>query len=101
MKDEKGCCGSKGRTMKDVSEVSKVAGGVRIRITDETVKKEDVQEIVDNCKHGRCECMSDVAKAKVQAMDVKDEGGKISIDMIGDLSAEDVHQALARSKKKV
>ncbi len=101
MNDENGCCGSKSRTMKDVSEVGEVSGGVRIRITDETVKKEVVQEIVDNCKHGRCECMSDAAKAKVTAMDVRDEGGEISIEMRGELSAQDVRQALAKSKKSV
>ncbi|GAB6072124.1 hypothetical protein JCM14244_05010 [Venenivibrio stagnispumantis] len=89
------------RTIKDVSEVKKTEEGVVIEIKDNTVEAEKVKEIVENCQTGKCDCMTEEMKQKVQFMDFKAEKGKIAIEIKGDLTEQEIKEAMARSKKEL
>lgn len=86
------------KRLKDVSEVIKTQDGVKIEV-QENVNAKDVEEIVNNCKTGKCDCMSDDMKARVSFMDFRIEKGKPVIEIKGELSEEDIKQAMERSQK--
>ncbi len=58
----------KKRTIKDVSKVKQ---------TEECI----IIEIVENCKTGKCDCMSEEAKKKINFMDFRVKEGKPIIDI--------------------
>ncbi len=89
------------RTIKDVSEVKKTQDGIVIEVKDDTVEAEKVKEIVENCQTGRCDCMSEEVKQKVTFMDFKAENGKVAIEIKGDLTEEEIKEAMSRSKKEL
>jgi nicotinate-nucleotide pyrophosphorylase len=89
------------RTIKDVSVVKKTEDGVVIEVEDNTVEAEKVKEIVDNCQTGKCDCMSDEVKQKVQFMNFKTEKGKVAIEIKGNLTEEEIKEAMGRSKKEL
>jgi hypothetical protein len=61
------------------------------------VKKEKIVLMVENCKTGKCECMSDETKAKIEAMEVRGEDGDVELALQGDIAKEEIEAALARS----
>lgn len=89
------------RTIKDVGKIKKTEDGVIIEIKDDTVEADKVKEIVENCQTGKCDCMSEEVKQKVQFMDFKADKGKIAIEIKGDLKEEEIKEAMARSKKEL
>ncbi len=91
----------KKRTIKDVSEVKKTEGGVVIEVKDSSVEAQKVKEIVENCQTGKCDCMSEETKQKVTFMDFKAENGKVAIEIKGDLTEEEIKEAMNRSKKEL
>ncbi|GAB6078597.1 hypothetical protein [Hydrogenobaculum acidophilum] len=86
------------KRLKDVSEVIKTQEGVKIEVK-ENVNAKDVEEIVNNCKTGKCDCMTEQMKAKVSFMDFRIEKGKPVIEIKGDITEEDIKQAMERSQK--
>ncbi len=86
-----------GKKMKDVSELKQTEEGVVIEIKED-VDPQKIEQIVENCKAGRCECMSADMKAKVSFMDFKNENGKLSIEIKGDISKEDIKNSMEKSK---
>ncbi len=89
------------RTIKDVGEVKKTEDGVVIEVKDSSVEAEKVKEIVENCQTGKCDCMSEETKQKVKFMDFRAENGKIAIEIKGDLTEEEIKEAMNRSKKEL
>jgi hypothetical protein len=89
------------RTIKDVSEVKKTKEGVVIEVKDNTVEAEKVKEIVENCQTGKCDCMPESVKQKVQFIDFKAENGKVAIEIKGDLTEEEIKEAMSRSQKEL
>ncbi|SNZ08414.1 hypothetical protein SAMN06265182_1271 [Persephonella hydrogeniphila] len=89
------------RTIKDVSEIKKTDEGVVIEVVDNTVKAEKVKEIVENCQTGKCDCMPEEVKQKVIFMDFKTDNGKVAIEIKGDLTEEEIKEAMSRSKKEL
>ena len=89
------------KTMKDVSKVKATEEGVVIEVVDETVDANKVKEVVENCQTGKCDCMSEETKAKVQFMDFRVENGKPVIEIKGDVSEEEIKEAVKRSKKEL
>ena len=77
--------------------VNKVDSGVKISFTGE-VKKQNIVTMVENCATGKCECMDDATKAKIQNMQVSGEDGDVSLELSGDLSTAEIEAALAKSK---
>ena len=86
------------KRLKDVSQVVETQEGAKIEVK-ESVNVEGVKEIVDNCKTGKCDCMSQEIKAKVSFMDFRVENGKPVIEIKGDIKEEDIRQALEKSQK--
>ena len=77
--------------------VFKTNQGVKIAFTG-TVEKQNIITMVENCKTGSCECMTDETKKKISNMEVSGKDGDVSLDLSGDVSKEEIEAALARSK---
>jgi hypothetical protein len=78
-------------------EVTATASGVRIAFSGE-VKKQNIVKMVENCATGRCECMSDATKRKIETMQVRGDDGAVELELTGDIAKEEIEAALQRSK---
>ena len=78
-------------------QVNKVESGVKISFMGE-VKKQNIVTMVQNCSTGQCECMSDTTKAKIKDMQVSGEDGAVELSLSGDISTQEIEEALAKSK---
>ena len=78
-------------------KVSKTNFGVTINFLGE-VKKDNIVTMVQNCSTGKCECMSDTTKAKIQDMKVDGLDGDVALSLSGDISIDEIQEALAKSK---
>lgn len=78
-------------------EVSKSINGVDIKFSG-FVTKEKIETMVNNCKSGQCECMSDATKAKITDMQVGVKDGDINLALSGDISEDEIKEALKKSK---
>ena len=77
--------------------VFKTGKGVKIAFTG-AVEKQNIIQMVENCKTGSCECMTDETKKKITNMEVSGQDGDVKLDLSGDISKEEIEAALARSK---
>ena len=78
-------------------DVKKTQMGVTIDFSG-AIAKDTVFTMVQNCSTGKCECMSDETKAKVEDMVISGEDGAVTLELKGDLSEEEIKAALSRSK---
>lgn len=78
-------------------DVSKTNRGVNIKFSG-AVKKESVVKMVQNCKTGTCECMSDDTKKKIKDMQVSGEDGEVLLELSGEIAKEEIEAALSKSK---
>lgn len=78
-------------------DVSKTNSGVNIKFSG-AVKKESVVKMVQNCKTGTCECMSDDTKKKIKDMQVSGEDGEVLLELSGEIAKEEIEAALSKSK---
>ena len=78
-------------------EVSKTNDGVKINFLGE-VQKENIVTMVQNCSTGKCECMSDATKAKIKDMKVDGKDGDVELSLEGNISVDEIKEALANSK---
>ena len=77
--------------------VFKTNQGVKIAFTG-AVEKKNIITMVENCKTGSCECMTDETKEKITNMQVSGKDGDVALNLSGDVSKEEIEAALARSK---
>ena len=77
--------------------VNTTSSGVKISFSGE-VKKQNIVTMVENCATGKCECMSDDTKKKIQNMQVTGEDGSVELDLTGDIKKQEIEEALAKSK---
>lgn len=91
----------RGKRLFEVSKVERTEDGVVVRVVEEGVMKEKIEEIVNNCKTGQCSCISEETKRKVSSIDVKILGGKPAIEIRGDVSKEEIEEAVLKSDKIV
>jgi len=77
--------------------VNATNNGVKISFSGE-VKKQSIITMVENCSTGKCECMSDETKKKIQGMEVTGKDGNVELNLSGDISKEEIEKALANSK---
>lgn len=77
--------------------VLKTGDGVKISFKGE-VEKQNIIKMVENCKTGQCDCMSDETKQKIKDMQVSGEDGNVAIDLSGDISKEEIEAAMEKSK---
>lgn len=85
----------KGQTMN--KNVLKTNTGVNITFTG-SIQKQNVLKMVENCNAGACECMSTTTKAKIKDMKVTGEDGEVNLALTGNLSTQEIEEALAKSK---
>ena len=78
-------------------DVFKTAQGVKINFSG-AVAKNQIIKMVENCSTGQCECMSDDTKKKIQNMQVSGSDGDVKLDLHGDISKEEIEEALKKSK---
>ena len=78
-------------------DVSKTKSGVKINFLG-SVEKQNVVTMVQNCSSGKCECMSDDTKAKIKDMQVDGVDGNVELSLEGDISVEEIQEALSKSK---
>ncbi len=77
--------------------VFKTGKGVKISFTGE-VEKQNIVKMVENCKTGSCECMTNETKKKISNMEVSGKDGDVELDLSGEVTKEEIEAALARSK---
>ena len=77
--------------------VSKTENGVKINFLG-SVAKQNIVTMVQNCSTGACECMSNDTKAKIKDMQVDGQVGNVELSLEGDISIEEIEEALQRSK---
>ncbi|NPA66511.1 MAG: hypothetical protein GXO11_06480 [Epsilonproteobacteria bacterium] len=78
-------------------DVQKTQDGVSIDFSG-AIAKETVFTMVQNCAEGKCECMSDETKQKVTDMVVSGEDGSVNLELKGEITQEEIEEALKRSK---
>jgi hypothetical protein len=78
-------------------KVLKTGDGVKINFFGK-VEKQNIVTMVENCSRGKCECMSDDTKAKIKDMQVSGADGDVALDLSGDVSVEEIQEALSKSK---
>jgi len=77
--------------------VFKIDSGIKIKF-EGSVVKQNIVTMVENCSTGKCECMSDETKQKIQNIQVFGNDGDVSLELSGDISKEEIEAALAKSK---
>ena len=78
-------------------DVFKIESGVKINFTKGS-RKQNIVTMVENCSTGKCECMSDETKKKIEGITVSGEDGNVDIDISGAISKDEIEEALAKSK---
>jgi nicotinate-nucleotide pyrophosphorylase len=78
-------------------EVTQLRSGVSIKFSG-AVQKESIVKMVQNCKTGACECMSDDTKKKIKDMQVSGDDGEVLLELSGEVKKEEIEAALAKSK---
>jgi hypothetical protein len=77
--------------------VTTTNSGVKIKFSG-AVEKGQIIKMVENCSTGKCECMSDDTKKRITDMQVDGTDGKISLNLSGDITKEEIEKALNKSK---
>jgi len=78
-------------------QVDATSFGVNISFSGE-VKKQNIVKMVENCATGQCECMSDTTKKKIENMQVVGKDGEVELQLSGDITTQEIEDALAKSK---
>lgn len=77
--------------------VKSVESGVVISFSDGAVK-DNIVKMVQNCAEGKCECMSEETKRKIDKMEVRGDDGSVELELTGSIDKEEIEEALKRSK---
>ena len=56
---------SEGKRLAEISEVREKEDGDIVHVVEESVSIAQVEEIVENCKTGRCDCMTESTKTNL------------------------------------
>jgi hypothetical protein len=78
-------------------DITKTDNGVKIKFSGE-VKKSNIVMIVENCSTGKCGCMKEETKAKIKNMSVEGKDGNVELSLDGELSVEEIKEAISKSK---
>jgi len=70
--------------------------GVKITFTG-AVQKQNVVEMVERCQTGKCDCMSDESKEKIQGMEITGKDGDVELSIKGDLNVNEIREAVSKS----
>lgn len=78
-------------------EVTQTSTGVNIKFSG-SIAKDKIFTMVQNCSTGKCECMNDATKKKIQNMDVSGDDGDVKLELTGNITKEEIEEALKKSK---
>jgi hypothetical protein len=78
------------------ANVTQEFNGVKITFNGE-VAKQNVVEMVERCKTGKCDCMSDDSKEKIKNMQITDKDGQVELSIEGDLNTREIEAAVSKS----
>ncbi len=78
------------------ADVSVQKDGVKITFTG-AVEKQNVVEMVERCQTGKCDCMSDESKKKIESMEISGKDGDVELNIIGDLDVKEIRDAVSKS----
>ncbi len=70
--------------------------GVKVTFSGE-VAKQNVVSMVERCQTGKCDCMSDESKKKLEGLEVNGTDGNVELTIKGDLTAEEIEAAVSKS----
>jgi len=71
--------------------------GVKVSLTGE-VKKQNIVTMVQNCSTGKCDCMSDETKKKIENIEVNGSDGDVELSLSGKITSQEIEEAMAKSK---
>ena len=83
------------KSLKDIAKIKESTEGVNIEIT-EHVDENKIENILNACKTGQCDCMNTDMKNKIIPMYLKKENGKLSIVIVDNVSKEDIKTSMER-----
>jgi hypothetical protein len=83
------------KSLKDIAKIKESIDGVNIEIT-EHVDENKIENMLNACKTGQCDCMSADMKNKITSMYLKKENGKLNIVIVGNVSKEDIKASMER-----
>jgi len=78
-------------------DVFSTNNGVKINFTQGS-KKQHIVSMIENCSTGKCECMSNETKKKIKNMDVSGEDGNVTLNLNGNITEDEIKNALSKSK---
>lgn len=78
------------------ADVSIQKDGVKITFTG-AVQKQNVVEMVERCQTGKCDCMSDESKKKIEAMEISGKDGDVELSIKGDIDIKEIREAVSKS----
>lgn len=78
------------------ADVTLSKDGVNIKFSG-AIKKSNVVEMVERCKTGKCDCMSDESKEKIKDINVTGSDGDVELNINGDLDVEEIQRAVSKS----
>lgn len=70
--------------------------GINIKFSG-SIKKNNVIEMVERCKTGKCDCLSDESKEKIKDMNVSGFDGSVELNINGNLDIEEIQKAVSKS----
>lgn len=78
------------------ADVKAMFNGVKITFSG-SVAKQNVVEMVERCKAGKCDCMSDESKLKIEDMQIDGEDGNVELRIKGKLDIKEIESAVSKS----
>ena len=78
------------------ADVTALKDGVKITLSG-AVGKQNVVEMVENCQTGKCDCMSDESKQKIEGMEITGVDGDVELSIKGDLDVSEIREAVSKS----
>lgn len=78
------------------ADVTKAFDGVKVTFSGK-VAKSNVVSMVERCQSGRCDCMSESAKKKIEELEVTGQDGEVELSITGDLDVQEIRDAVSRS----
>ncbi|MEA1917580.1 MAG: hypothetical protein U9N42_08700 [Campylobacterota bacterium] len=78
-------------------KVTKTSDGVKIDFTS-NVNADTLKTMVFNCQNGKCDCMSDETKSKIEGMSIDESEGQLTLNIQSEeLETKDIKEALGKS----
>ena len=78
------------------ADVTAQKDGVKITFSG-AVEKQNVVEMVERCQTGKCDCMSDESKKKIEGMQITGTDGDVELSIKGNLDVNEIRDAVSKS----